>query len=67
MIRWLSGSLLDFFRLLPHLVLNVVPALYVRLSEAEGFVDQVNRVGEETVGNAPSGVIRGCSKGTGTL
>ena len=40
----------------------------VRLIEADGFVDQVNRVGEEMVGEATCGVIRDCSRlkrGTG--
>jgi hypothetical protein len=39
-----------------------------RVSEAESFVDQVNRVGEETVGDAPCGGTRSCSRrrvGTG--
>jgi hypothetical protein len=39
-----------------------------RVSEAESFVDQVNRVGEETVGDAPCGGMRSCSRrrvGTG--
>ena len=39
----------------------------VKLSEAEGFVYQLSRVGEETVGDVPSAVIRGCSKGTEDL
>ena len=36
---------------------------FVRLSEAEGFVDEVNRVGKESVGDAPCGVIRELSAG----
>ena len=31
----------------------------VKLSEADGFVYQLSRVGEETVGDVPSAVIRG--------
>jgi hypothetical protein len=41
---------------------------FVRVSEMESFIDQVNRIGEKTVGDLPCGVIHSCLRcrvGTG--